>query len=185
MVRYSLCSLRGTLSVKGERSPQCPTSTVHRKQAGSKKQVRTTEPQITAATAGAIIACSRKHPHRCCFSPGGGTEAADVSKLEKEASQEKADERVDRRSRNRRVPLGQEGWRVCLVTACLPVILPWRAREQHKNITQLYPVESTGTQKVGGRPYDILACLVPWLGLDGPSYWTVGLLTNQKSRTEN
>lgn len=37
---------------------------------------------------------------------------------------------------------------MCLVTACLPVILPWRAREQHKNITELYPVESTGTRKV-------------------------------------
>lgn len=40
---------------------------------------------------------------------------------------------------------------MCLSTACLPVLLPWRARQQHKNITELYPVESTGTEKVGSQ----------------------------------
>lgn len=47
-----------------------------------------------------------------------------------------------------RVVLGRRGWRVCLTMALLPVALPFRAWAQHKEITDLYPVEST-RQQVG------------------------------------
>ena len=111
----------------------------------SQRPTTTTMNTCTATTAIADKERARRFP------PGGGTTeaAADASKTDKEAAAEpEEDGQGDYRSRHRRVPLGQEGWRVCLVTACLPVILPWRAREQHKNITELYPVESTGTRKV-------------------------------------
>lgn len=86
------------------------------------------------------------------FSPGDGSKAADISKPDGEPSEETQGDGDDHDYgwRHRRVPLGREGWRVCLVTTCLPVILPWRAIQQHKNITELYPVESTRTEKVGG-----------------------------------
>lgn len=76
----------------------------------------------------------------------------DVSKPDVDPAAETEDDAVVEGGwRRKRVPLGQEGWRVCLVTTCLPVILPWRAIRQHKNITELYPVESTGMEKVGSR----------------------------------
>ncbi len=50
--------------------------------------------------------------------------------------------------RRGRVSLGRQGWRVCLSLTLFPVILPCRAHRQHRNITELYPVESTQTEKV-------------------------------------
>lgn len=92
-----------------------------------------------------------RHEHSRCFPPGGGGTEVDVSKPDDEpsAGADAGDDGVDRGWRRRRVPLGQEGWRVCLGTTLLPAILPWRAHQQHKNITELYPVESTTTEKVG------------------------------------
>eukprot|EP00904_Undaria_pinnatifida_P001025 jgi/Undpi1/10923/HiC_scaffold_3.g01449.m1 len=45
-----------------------------------------------------------------------------------------------------RVFLGREGWQVCLRMALCPIALPCRAWNQHKLLTELYPVESTLTQ---------------------------------------
>lgn len=55
----------------------------------------------------------------------------------------------DHDRRRGRVSLGQQGWRVCLTLTLFPVILPCRAHRQHRNITELYPVDSTQTEKVG------------------------------------
>lgn len=42
-----------------------------------------------------------------------------------------------------RVVLGREGWQVCLRMALCPIALPCRAWNQHKLLTDVYPVEST------------------------------------------
>ena len=45
-----------------------------------------------------------------------------------------------------RVVLGREGWQVCLKMALCPIALPCRAWNQHKLLTDVYPVESTLSQ---------------------------------------
>lgn len=45
-----------------------------------------------------------------------------------------------------RVLLGREGWHVCMMMALCPIALPCRAWNQHKLLTDVYPVESTLTQ---------------------------------------
>lgn len=45
-----------------------------------------------------------------------------------------------------RVLLGCEGWQVCMRMALCPIALPCRAWNQHKLLTEVYPVESTLTQ---------------------------------------
>ncbi|CAN0076964.1 unnamed protein product [Hapterophycus canaliculatus] len=66
-------------------------------------------------------------------------------------------------NRRGRVPLGEEGWRVCLTMVCFPCALPWRACTQHKNITELYPVESTKKQKSGLCGRIKATILFPWM----------------------
>lgn len=98
-----------------------------------------------------------------CLLIGDGT-AGEGSTLEQE--QQSAAETIDdglEPDRWGRVPLGRKGWRICLTMGFLPCALPCRASEQHKKLTELYPVESTLKSKVGALvprmyrfPYDKL-----------------------------
>ncbi|CAM9618495.1 unnamed protein product, partial [Scytosiphon promiscuus] len=94
-----------------------------------------------------------------------GTAAVDSNpeKIRQAEATATASDHLAEHNRRGRVPLGEEGWRVCLTMLCFPWALPWRACTQHKNITELYPVESTTTQKSGLCGRIKATVLFPWM----------------------
>ncbi|CAN0033897.1 unnamed protein product, partial [Ectocarpus fasciculatus] len=107
----------------------------------------------------------KKLPNRPKGSNEADGTAAEGSTLEEEqqsAGEETDDDEIEA-DRWGREPLGRRGWRICLTMGFLPCALPCRASEQHKKLTELYPVESTLKKKSGVCGRIKAAVFFPWM----------------------